>query len=255
VPDVALPAEEAYRAAVAEINGTLRASNVEGAQAPLRSLLGNIPVFQDGRYLAARLTMNPAALLRNPDTVLLVGSGGPIWSDSRGVVCFSDALGLLRNALQTEPSIPDACGKGHPLTPQNLQMDDRGTLALPAVRSRARRRVSGTAKGGSVGNCPSAQGRWVRIGCPLAQRTKSRRFTRCAPLLRTAGMHRRATRCTRVRRNGTHWDSMHRAPAERLHETHGSVKNGPQDPLRSIGLARETKPLTQVSMCPDRARA
>jgi hypothetical protein len=54
-----------------------------------------------------------------------LGSGGPLWSHSRGVVCFSDALELLRNALQAEPSIPDACGKGHPLTPENLQMDDR----------------------------------------------------------------------------------------------------------------------------------
>ncbi len=74
----ALPAESAYRAAVADINGALKSSNVEAARAALRSLLGNIPVFREGRHLAARLSMNPAALLRNPSTVLLVGSGGRI---------------------------------------------------------------------------------------------------------------------------------------------------------------------------------
>ncbi len=75
-PDVALPAEEAYRGAVADINGALRGNNVEAARAALRGLLGNIPVFQQGRHLAARLTMNPASLLSNPGIVLLVGSGG-----------------------------------------------------------------------------------------------------------------------------------------------------------------------------------
>ncbi len=75
-PDVALPAEEAYRGAVADINGALKGNNVEAARAALRGLLGNIPVFQQGRHLAARLTMNPASLLSNPGIVLLVGSGG-----------------------------------------------------------------------------------------------------------------------------------------------------------------------------------
>lgn len=77
-PAVALPAEEAYRAAVADINGALKASNVEAAREALRGLLGNIPVFQEGRRLAARLTMNASALMRNPDIVLLNGSGGRI---------------------------------------------------------------------------------------------------------------------------------------------------------------------------------
>jgi hypothetical protein len=80
VPDVFLPAEQAYRAAVADINGALRGSNIEAARVALRSLLGTIPVFQEGRSLAARLTMNPIALLRNPGTVLLIGSGGVIWA-------------------------------------------------------------------------------------------------------------------------------------------------------------------------------
>ena len=76
--DVALPAEDAYRAAVADMNGALIGNNIEAARAALRSLLGEIPVFQQGRHLVARLTMNAAALLRNPDTVLLIGSGGVI---------------------------------------------------------------------------------------------------------------------------------------------------------------------------------
>ncbi len=78
-PDVALPAEDAYRAAVSDINAALQGSNVEAARAALRSLLGNIPVFQTGRQLAARLTINPGTLMRNPGNVLLIGSGGPIW--------------------------------------------------------------------------------------------------------------------------------------------------------------------------------
>jgi site-specific DNA recombinase len=72
VPDVFLPAEQAYRAAVADINGALKGSNIEAARVALRSLLGTIPVFQEGRSLAARLTMNPVALLRNPGTVLVL---------------------------------------------------------------------------------------------------------------------------------------------------------------------------------------
>jgi hypothetical protein len=111
-----------------------------------------------------------------------------------------------------------------------------GPLAVPAVWSRARRRVSRTAKG-SVGNCPSAQGRWVRVGCPLAQGTKSRRFTRCAPLLRTTGMQRRATRCIRVRRNGTHWDSTASWLALRLTSALEAENLFPRRQLLSFGLS------------------
>jgi hypothetical protein len=60
------------------MNGALRGNNIEAARVALRGLLGEIPVFQEGRHLVARLTMNAAALLRNPDTVLLIGSGGRI---------------------------------------------------------------------------------------------------------------------------------------------------------------------------------
>jgi hypothetical protein len=58
--------------------GTLQGSNIEAARAALRSLLGDIPVFQIGRHLAARVTINQGALMRNPGAVLLVGSGGRI---------------------------------------------------------------------------------------------------------------------------------------------------------------------------------
>ena len=53
--------ENEDREAVADLNGALQGNNVEAARAALRSLVGNIPVFQTGRQLAARLTMNPAA--------------------------------------------------------------------------------------------------------------------------------------------------------------------------------------------------
>jgi hypothetical protein len=70
-PDVALPAEEAYRAAVSDINGALRGNNVEAARAALR-LVGKYPDISEGRHLAARLTMNPAAVLSNPGIVLVL---------------------------------------------------------------------------------------------------------------------------------------------------------------------------------------
>lgn len=41
-----IPAEEAYRVAVAELAATLESSNVEGARAALRSLIGTISVFE-----------------------------------------------------------------------------------------------------------------------------------------------------------------------------------------------------------------
>jgi hypothetical protein len=70
---IGLSDEAAYREAVTDLNGALQGSNVEAARAALRSLVGNIPVFQTGRQLAARLTMNPAALMRNPDIKMVAG--------------------------------------------------------------------------------------------------------------------------------------------------------------------------------------
>jgi hypothetical protein len=63
---------------VADINGALQGRNIEAARGALRGPLGNIPVFQEGRRLAARLSINPASLLSNAGIVLLVGSGGPL---------------------------------------------------------------------------------------------------------------------------------------------------------------------------------
>lgn len=70
------PAEREYRAAVADINRALRGGSVEAARGALRGLIGEIAVFQTGNTLAARLTMRPGGLLRNPGSVLFVGSGG-----------------------------------------------------------------------------------------------------------------------------------------------------------------------------------
>jgi hypothetical protein len=119
--EIGLPDEAAYREAVADLNGALQGSNVEAARAALRSLVGNIPVFQTGRQLAARLTMNPAALMRNPGNVLLVGSGGVICTNSTAVVQFPN---IDRRKIRRE-DIPSHCGKGHPLTPENLRIDRR----------------------------------------------------------------------------------------------------------------------------------
>jgi hypothetical protein len=98
----------------------LRGNNVEAARAALRGLLGNIPVFQEGRHLAARLTMNPAALLSNPGTVLLVGSGGAIPTNSTVTIPFPN---VDRRKQLRRLEAPSHCGRGHPLTPDNLHMD------------------------------------------------------------------------------------------------------------------------------------
>ena len=59
-----IPAEEAYRAAVAEMAATLESSNVEGARAALRSLIGTISVFEDAGKLYGRLGVDPMPLYR-----------------------------------------------------------------------------------------------------------------------------------------------------------------------------------------------
>jgi hypothetical protein len=122
-----LPEVEGYRAAVADLSATLMGSNVEAARTALRGLVGSVSVFAEGGKLYGRIGLDAAQLLRssNPEFIESCGSGGPLWSHSRGVVCFTDALEVLRNALPTELSVPDACGKGHPLTSENLQMHDR----------------------------------------------------------------------------------------------------------------------------------
>jgi hypothetical protein len=121
--EIGLPDEAACRGAVADLNAALQGSNVEAARAALRSLVGNIPVFQTGRQLAARLTMNPAALIRNPGNVLLVGSGGVIPTNSTTIVPFSSADRRRKSASN---KVPDQCGIGHRLTPDNVRIDRRG---------------------------------------------------------------------------------------------------------------------------------
>src|SRR4051812_37629199 len=112
-------AEEAYRAAVADMNGALMGHNIEAARAALRGLLGEIPVFQEGRHLAARLTINATSLLRNPDTVLLIGSGGVIPTNSPVIVPFG---AVDRRPRRPRCDVPSHCGNGHVLTPENLKV-------------------------------------------------------------------------------------------------------------------------------------
>jgi site-specific DNA recombinase len=73
-----VPAEEAYRAAVAEMAATLGGSNVEAACAALRGMTGDIPVFEKGGRLYGRLSVDAVPLFRrcNPALIEQVGSGG-----------------------------------------------------------------------------------------------------------------------------------------------------------------------------------
>jgi hypothetical protein len=72
-----IPAEEAYRAAVAEMAATLQSANVEGARAALRSLIGTISVFEEAGKLYGRIGVNPMPLYRrNPSTFGVMVAGG-----------------------------------------------------------------------------------------------------------------------------------------------------------------------------------
>ena len=75
-----VPAEEAYKAAVADLAGTLHAANVEAARAALRSLIGSVPVFQEGGKIYGRISLNAVPLFgaSNPTGVEWHGSGGPL---------------------------------------------------------------------------------------------------------------------------------------------------------------------------------
>ena len=75
-----IPAEEAYRASVAEMAAILRGSNVEAARAALRGLTGDI---KEGR-LYGRLTVDAVPLFSrcSPGLIEQIGSGGaqPLFS-------------------------------------------------------------------------------------------------------------------------------------------------------------------------------
>jgi hypothetical protein len=60
-----IPAEQAYRAAVAEMAATLEGANIEAARAALRSLVGTIPVFEDTGKLYGRIAFDPTPLFRS----------------------------------------------------------------------------------------------------------------------------------------------------------------------------------------------
>ena len=77
----ALPAEAVYRAVVGDMaSAVLAGSNVEAARAAVRGLTGDIPVFEKGGKLYARLAVDAAPLFSrcNPEIIEQVGSGGRI---------------------------------------------------------------------------------------------------------------------------------------------------------------------------------
>ena len=81
-----LPGIASYRAAVADVADVLAGSNVEAARAQLRSLVGTVPVFAEGRKLYGRIGLDRAQLLRstNPGLLESCGSGGALRQLSHG---------------------------------------------------------------------------------------------------------------------------------------------------------------------------
>jgi hypothetical protein len=77
-----VPAEEAYKAAVAEMAATLEGSNVEAARVALRSLIGTAPVFENAGKLYGRIGVDPMPLYRrNPSTFGVMVAGGRICTE------------------------------------------------------------------------------------------------------------------------------------------------------------------------------
>jgi hypothetical protein len=75
-----IPAEEAYKAAAADMAATLKGSNIEAARVALRALVGSIPIFAEGGKIFGRIGLDLAQLFRssNPRFIESVGSGGPL---------------------------------------------------------------------------------------------------------------------------------------------------------------------------------
>jgi hypothetical protein len=73
-----IPAEEAYRAAAADMAATLKSSNMEAARVALRALVGSIPIFAEGGKIFGRIGLDLAQPFRssNPRFIESVGSGG-----------------------------------------------------------------------------------------------------------------------------------------------------------------------------------
>jgi site-specific DNA recombinase len=73
-----IPAEQAYRAAVAEMAATLEGGNIEAARVALHSLVGTIPVFEDAGKLYGRIGLDPTPLYRsrNPQAFCAFGHIG-----------------------------------------------------------------------------------------------------------------------------------------------------------------------------------
>ena len=73
-----IPAEAAYRAAVAELDATLSGGNVDAARAALRSLVGTIGVLEHDGKPYGRIGYDWSALFGKPADVRFCGSGGRI---------------------------------------------------------------------------------------------------------------------------------------------------------------------------------
>ena len=106
------------------------------AQAVLGQLFGTIPVTPAGK---ARITLDFERVLSlvgaNDATAWLVGSGGLIATNSTAVVHFPNTDRRKIRRLD----IPSHCGKGHPLTPDNLRIErsDQRWRCLQCGRGRA----------------------------------------------------------------------------------------------------------------------
>ena len=70
------------------------------------------------------------------------GSGGPIPTNSTVVVPFRNAERRRSSTLE----IPNHCGKGHPLTPNNVRLDQGESRWRCRQCGRERRRISGAAE-------------------------------------------------------------------------------------------------------------
>ena len=111
-----LPAVESYRAPMATWQ---RRWAGQTSRTALRGLVGTVPVFAEGRKLYGRFGLDHAQLMRssNPGFIESSGSGACFGATKTKVVCFSV------ERIDEPLAIPDICGNGHPLTPENVTID------------------------------------------------------------------------------------------------------------------------------------
>jgi hypothetical protein len=104
-------------------------------------------------------------------------------------VCFRNAYELLNATLRAEINTPEVCAKGHPLTPENLHVDEREGRWRCRQCGRERDAAFRMRQDGGVGLSPCARGYpWTRTS-PQLRKWRSSDDSRVAGSLNAPDAH------------------------------------------------------------------